>query len=150
MTSLTRREALVLAGGAALVAALPVGAARASAAEMEQLIAEFTGGRIPAAGRIALTLPEIAENGNSVPLTFAVESPMTAGDHVEAVLVVADGNPRAGVATFRFSPMSASAQATTRMRLAKTQNVVAIARMKDGSLFKDEKEVKVTIGGCGG
>ena len=97
-----------------------------------------------------MTAPEIAENGNSVPVTVEVDSPMTDGDYVASVTILADGNPNPEVATFHFTPLSGTAAATTRIRLAKTQNVVAIAKMSDGSTFSDRKEVKVTIGGCGG
>ena len=95
-------------------------------------------------------MPEIAENGNTVPMTVSVESPMTAQSYVSDVIVVADGNPNAGVATFHFSPASGIAEANTRIRLAETQNVMAVAKMNDGSFFSVTKQVKVTIGGCGG
>ncbi|MBI1384604.1 MAG: thiosulfate oxidation carrier protein SoxY [Rhizobiales bacterium] len=148
----TRRSALKLGAGAAALTliGLPGFEALADQAEVDKLIAEFTGGKKPESGRIALTAPEIAENGNSVPVAIAVESPMTAESHVAAVMLLAAGNPRPGVATFHFSPASGQASATTRIRLARTQDVVAIARMNDGSVFIDTKNVKVTIGGCGG
>ncbi|MDP2733806.1 MAG: thiosulfate oxidation carrier protein SoxY, partial [Hoeflea sp.] len=100
--------------------------------------------------KITLTAPEIAENGNTVPISVSVESAMEGDDLVESVIIFADGNPSPAVATFHFTEMSGAALATTRMRLAKTQNVVAVAKMKDGSFFMDKKQVKVTIGGCGG
>jgi sulfur-oxidizing protein SoxY len=99
---------------------------------------------------VKLDLPEIAENGNTVPMTVTVESPMSEQSHVTEVLVLADGNPNAGVATFHFSPASGVAEANTRIRLAATQNIIAIARMNDGSFAMATKQVKVTIGGCGG
>lgn len=147
---LTRREALLLGAGAGAVMLTGAGRAWADMAEVEQLIGAFTGGATPEMGRIRLTAPEIAENGNTVPIAVNVESPMTADDHVADVLILADGNPRAGVATFHFTAMSGVAMASTRMRLAKTQNVIAVAKMSDGSVFMDKREVKVTIGGCGG
>jgi len=148
----TRREALGLGAGAAvfLATGLKLDPAAATAEEAMKLIMEFTGGKEPAAGKVTLSAPEIAENGNTVPITIAVDSPMTADDYVEEVIVVAEGNPRAGVATFKFSHMSGVAEASTRMRLAKTQKVVAIAKMNSGAVFMDSKDVKVTIGGCGG
>ena len=79
-----------------------------------------------------------------------VDSTMTDSDMVDSVLILADGNPRPEVATFHFTALSGAASATTRMRLAKTQNVYAVAKMADGSVHMDKKEVKVTIGGCGG
>lgn len=149
---LTRRHALGLTAGA--VAAVAMGfrptPALAATGDVEAAIAAFTGGAVPGTGRITLNTPEIAENGNTVPVSFSVESAMTGDDLVDAVMILAEGNPNPAVATFRFSELSGAAEATTRIRLAKTQNVIAIARMKDGSTFMDTKEVKVTIGGCGG
>ena len=75
---------------------------------------------------------------------------MSADDYVQSVAVYADGNPNPGIATFHFTPLSGQAKATTRIRLAKTQNVIVVAKMSDGSSFIDTKQVKVTIGGCGG
>jgi sulfur-oxidizing protein SoxY len=144
-----RRQALALGAGAVAVA-LSGTAGPAMASEYEELIKKFTGGKAPAPGRVKLDLPEIAENGNTVPMTVSVESPMTAQSHVTDVLVVADGNPHAAVVTFHFSPASGVAEANTRIRLAKTQNVIAVAKMNDGSFFTASKQVKVTIGGCGG
>jgi len=101
-------------------------------------------------GKIKLDLPSIAENGLVVPLNFEVESPMTATDYVKAVHLFADGNPSVGLASFKFSPMAPKAAAQIRIRLAKTQNIVAVAEMSNGDLYTTKKEVKVTIGGCGG
>jgi sulfur-oxidizing protein SoxY len=145
----SRRQALTASAAAVAVIAAgvrPVFAANDSA----DLIAKFTGGKKPADGKIKLDLPEIAENGNTVPMTIAVDSPMTEQSYVSEVLVVADGNPRAGVVTFHFSPASGVAEANTRIRLAATQNVIAIAKTNDGSFYQTSKQVKVTIGGCGG
>lgn len=149
---INRREALALSGGAAVFAMVgfQVSAAHASAEETEKSIMEFTGGKTPEAGKITLTAPEIAENGNTVPVAVNVESAMTGDDVVQSVIILADGNPNPAVATFNFTEASGAAAATTRMRLAKTQNVIAVAKMADGSVFMDKKQVKVTIGGCGG
>jgi sulfur-oxidizing protein SoxY len=144
-----RREALAISAGAAGAAMLGVPSAYA-ANDSEETIKKFTGGKTPAEGKVKLDMPEIAENGNTVPMTVTVESPMTAQSHVTDVLVVADGNPRSGVATFHFSPASGVAEANTRIRLAASQNIIAIAKMNDGSFFTTSKQVKVTIGGCGG
>ena len=146
-----RRQALSLGAGA--VGALVLGASIVPAYaknDSDELIAKFTGGKQASLGKVKLDLPEIAENGNTVPLTVSVESPMTAQSHVTDVLIVADGNPRGGVVTFHFSPASGVAEASTRIRLAATQNVAAVAKMSDGSFYMDSKQVKVTIGGCGG
>lgn len=150
MTSILNRRQALAVGAGAVVVALGGAINPAVAAEFEELIAKFTGGKEPTSGRIKLDLPEIAENGNTVPMTVSVESPMTEQSHVTDVLIVADGNPRAGVVTFHFSPASGVAEANTRIRLAKTQNIIAVAKMNDGSFFTASKQVKVTIGGCGG
>ena len=149
--SMDRRTFMALTGGAAAVAALGLPAvAFAATEEMDEAVKAFTGGAEVKDGRVTLGTPEIAENGNTVPVEVSVESPMTDDDYVESVLILADGNPRPGVATFKFTPMSGEASAKTRIRLAKTQDVVAIAKMSDGSFYRDAKTVKVTIGGCGG
>ncbi|MDY8107981.1 thiosulfate oxidation carrier protein SoxY [Fulvimarina sp. 2208YS6-2-32] len=152
MTQLNRRKLFTLAAGAGTLglAGLVPRAALATPEAAREAIAEFTGGTSPQTGRISLTAPEIAENGNTVPISISVESPMSEDDYVESVTVMAEGNPNPEVATFHFTPMSGKAEATTRIRLAKTQTVVAVAKMSDGATYSDSKEVKVTIGGCGG
>ena len=150
MTSIfDRRQVLTLGLGALSVAALGVPQALAKN-DSDDVIKKFTGGKAPAQGKVKLDLPEIAENGNTVPMTVMVESPMTEQSHVTDVLVVASENPRAGIATFHFSPASGLAEANTRIRLASTQDVIAVAKMNDGSFYMASKQVKVTIGGCGG
>ena len=151
MSLMTNRRQVMALGGAAAVALLGQSVVPAQAAnDSADLITKFTGGKTAASGRVKLDLPEIAENGNTVPMTVMVESPMTEQSYVTDVLIVADGNPRAGVATFHFSPASGVAEANTRIRLASTQNIIAVAKMNDGSFYTAKKEVKVTIGGCGG
>ena len=156
-TGWTRRHFIITVGAASAaaagLAALPGRAWSAEDAKTaEEEIKRLTGGKELADGAdvISLDLPQIAENGNTVPLEISVESPMTDDDHVTAVHLVADGNPRPGVASFHFTPANGRAQASTRMRLAKTQNVIAIAEMSDGKAYMTQAEVKVTIGGCGG
>ncbi|WNJ98903.1 thiosulfate oxidation carrier protein SoxY [Thalassospiraceae bacterium LMO-JJ14] len=153
LSALTRREALLLAAGATMVAAggvvLTSGTANADQKMVDEAVMKLVGKK-PAEGKITLDLPQIAENGNTVPVGFTVESPMTADNYVKAVHLFADGNPAPAVASMYFTPMSGKASASTRMRLAGTQNVVAVAEMSDGSAFRFQQEVKVTIGGCGG
>ncbi|MFZ1682087.1 MAG: thiosulfate oxidation carrier protein SoxY [Rhizobiaceae bacterium] len=148
----TRRQALAFSAGAAAFAltGLRSGAARAEQADVDKRIADFTGGKAAEAGKITLTAPEIAENGNTVPVTVSVESAMSGDDVAESIMLIAAGNPNPAVATFHFTDMSGEAFATSRIRLAKTQDVIAIAKMKNGSFYMDKKQVKVTIGGCGG
>lgn len=148
-----RRDALRMLGAGALViagACLLSGPASATSATAEEALKKLTGGKPTKTGRVHIKLPPIAENGNTVPMTISVDSPMTEKDYVKAVYVVADGNPRPDVATFHFSPMSGKSEASTRIRMAKTQNVIAIAEMNDGTLYRATQNVKVTIGGCGG
>ena len=136
---MTRRSAIAMGAGALLIAGIPL---RLSAAA-EDAIAAFTGGAEVGAGDIALIAPEIAENGNTVPIEVASE---TAAE----ILVLAMGNPTPGVATFKFGPLAASRTASTRIRLAGTQDVLAIAKLEDGTFVQASSTVKVTIGGCGG
>lgn len=124
--------------------------AKAGLPEVEAAIKEILGDRTAEEGRISLDLPEIAENGNTVPISVGVESPMTEDDHVKAVHIFAEGNPLPNVAKMNFTPRSGEAVASTRIRLAKTQKIHAVAEMSDGSVFTAAREVKVTIGGCGG
>ena len=138
---LTRRKALAIGTSAlafASMSGLPVFAGLA-----EDAIAELTGGAEIGEGAVTLTAHEIAENGNTVPI--GVEA-----DGAVEITVYADGNPVPNVATFKFGPLSASRSASTRIRLARTQNVIAVAKMEDGSYQMAKAEVKVTIGGCGG
>ena len=151
MTIITRREALAFGAGAAAIAILrDAGPALATPQEAAAEIAKFTGGKAAEKGKITIDLPEIAENGNTVPLGVTVDSPMTADDYVSEILVVAEGNPRPGIATFHLTPMSGRAEAATRIRLGTTQNIVVVAKTSKGQFFTDQKQVKVTIGGCGG
>ena len=117
---------------------------------MQAAIEKLRGGRTVQEGRITLRLPTIAENGNTVPLSISVESPMTAADHVKAIHIFATSNPTPEVAVFHLTPAMGRAAADTRIRLGQTQDVVAFAEMADGNLFMARAEVKVTIGGCGG
>jgi sulfur-oxidizing protein SoxY len=145
-----RRQFLAASVSAVAVAAWAGSIVPAAANDASDRIAKFTGGKPPASGKVKIDMPEIAENGNTVPMTVAVDSPMTEQSHVTDVLVVADGNPNGGVVTFHFTPMSGVAEANTRIRLAKTQTVTVVAKMNDGSVYAASKEIKVTIGGCGG
>lgn len=135
----SRRDTLALGLGAAVVTVLPFSVNAAT----DDVIATFTGGADMADTGIELTAPEIAENGNTVPV--AVSAP-----GASAIILIATGNPTPGVAQFNFGPLAASQSASTRIRLAGTQDVVAIAQMADGSFAKASATVKVTIGGCGG
>lgn len=137
---LTRRNAIFLGAGGVLATCVPLSA---FAAAGDDDIAAFTGGANVTAGDIKLTAPEIAENGNTVPIEVS-------SDKAVEILVLALGNPVPAVATFKFGKLAASRSASTRIRLAGTQDVIAIAKLEDGSFVKASSTVKVTIGGCGG
>lgn len=138
---LTRRSAIILGAGSLFVAGLPKQSAASTGSE--ELIAAFTGGVEIGQGDIELTAPEIAENGNTVPIEVSSSS-------AAEILVLAMGNPTPSVATFKFGKLAASRAAATRIRLAGTQDVVAIAKLEDGTFVQASRTVKVTIGGCGG
>lgn len=149
---ITRRRALSLGAGsiAFAVTAMQISIANATVEETDKMIKAFSGGAELVSGKINLITPEIAENGNTVPIAVEIESPMSADDYVQSVALFADGNPNPEVITFNFTAASGVAAAKTRIRLAKTQNVVAVAKMSNGSFFIAKNQVKVTIGGCGG
>lgn len=138
--NLTRRNAMIMGAGAFVALGLPM---RASASLSDDAIAAFTGGAEMGSAGITLAAPEIAENGNTVPVEVSAPG-------ATEILVLATGNPTPAVATFKFGALAASQTASTRIRLAGTQEVVAIAKMADGSFVKAATTVKVTIGGCGG
>src|SRR5215470_7474260 len=146
---LSRRETLT-AGVSAFAAGL-ASAPRPARAQNDYAdqIKKFTGGKTPVEGRLKLELPELAENGNTVPLSVAVDGLPGEGAHVQEILVVAPANPNARVIRFRFSALSVP-EASTRIRVAATQDVIAVAKLSDGTFFSVSRQIKVTIGGCGG
>ena len=141
---ISRRKVVVLGASAVSASLLPINLlAQSDGQSAEDIIKEFTGGANIGCGDIMLTTPEIAENGNTVPIS--VES-----KKATAIKILALGNPGPDVVTFKFGPLSATRSASTRIRLRKTQDVLAIAKLEDGSFIQDIQKVKVTIGGCGG
>ena len=146
---ISRRQALAFIAVAGPSVALS-GVALAGPAEVATRINNITSGASGDNSLIMLDLPEIAENGNAVKVAFSIDSPMTADNYVKAVHVMADGNPTPDVASFNFTPAMGACSASTRMRLAKTQNIIVLAEMNDGSFKQAQATVKVTIGGCGG
>lgn len=152
-TAIGRRALLKAAGlGAVAVAGTGLMAreANATAEAAAKKLAEKTGGAAMKSGKVTLKLPEIAENGRTVPLTVSVDSPMTGDNYVKSIHVVAEGNPSPEVCSFNLTPGCGKAEVSTRIRLGKTQNVAAAAVMSDGSVYQGKRQVKVTIGGCGG
>lgn len=144
--TITRGIALVIT---ACTVPLIAKQARATPQGVTDLLNRLAAGT-PSVGRVNMLVPEIAENGNTVPVTIRIDSPMTDADFVKAVHIAADGNPNPGVASFFFSPASGRAEVQFRIRLAQSQKVVAVAQMSDGSLWSATREVKVALGGCGG
>jgi sulfur-oxidizing protein SoxY len=149
---LNRREFTMGAAAAVAVAALRVEPLRAQDQTQgwEQAVKAVLGDAKPVEGKVTIEMPEIAENGNTVPFSISVESPMTEKDHVKAIHIIATANPQPGVATYRFTALSGKAAVSSRMRLARTQDVIGIAEMSDGRFLMSKRSVKVTIGGCGG
>lgn len=153
---LDRRTFLLGAGAAALLMALldsvPGAHAEMSAgesAEFKTALETLLGKASPREAGLTLDLPENVDNGDYVPVALAVDSPMTAENHVKAIHLLSTANPRASVATFRFTLLSGKARVTSRMRLSKTQDVVAVAELSDGTMLITRRKVDVKVGGCG-
>ena len=146
----TRRETLALTAVAGLAAFLAPKMAMADEQMVAAELKKLYGDKKLESGKIKLDVPEIAENGLVVPVNVEIESPMTDADYVKAVHIFADGNPMPGVCSYKFTPACGKASASTRMRLAQTQNIVCIAEMSNGTLHTTKANIKVTIGGCGG
>jgi len=149
MNATTRRGALLLGAGLTLTL-VDLDAGMATPAEAEAEIQKFTGGKAAESGKIAIDLPEIAENGNTVPLAIKVDSPMTAADYVSDIRVVGDANPNPGIVTFHLTPAAGRAEVATRIRLGGTGTVTVLAKTSTGKVYAERKVVKVTVGGCGG
>jgi len=147
-----RREFLVraihVAAGAGF--ALLTGASTASATPdmLREAIDELLGGAQARPGRVRLEIPPLVENGNTVPLTVSVESPMTEADHVTEIHIFNEKNPQPYVMAAYFGPRAGRARLATRVKLSDSQRVVAIARMSDGSFWSDSADVIVTIAAC--
>jgi len=150
-SKLDRRKFTLGGAAGAAVAGVPLALLAQGAREgWEQAVRKVLGDAKPSEGKVLIDLPEIAENGNTVPFTVSVDSPMSETDNVKTIHIIATANPQPGVATFRFSPLSGKASVAGRMRLAKTQDVIVIAELGDGRFLMNKRNVKVTIGGCGG
>lgn len=149
---LTRRQALAAGGGAALALALQVlvpDAADASPTDAKKMLADLTGGAPLKKGRVHVLLPKLTDKGPFTRITVTVDSPMTDDDFVKAVHLVAERNTVPEVASFFFTPMNGKAEVTTRIRLKKTQIIVAVAEMSDGTVYIGKGRTKVSRGGGG-
>jgi sulfur-oxidizing protein SoxY len=141
---ITRRGAL-----AAIAAAIATRQAMATPESAREWLAGLAKGT-PQDGKVILKAPEIAENGMAVPFTVSVDSEMSEKSYVKTLYIAADGNPNPPVAIYEFSPLAGKAEVALRVKLSQTQNLIAVAEMNDGTLYRASREVKVTIGGCGG
>lgn len=139
------RRRQLLAAGVAVVVAGPV---MATPEKMAAAILAFTGGAAPKPGQVALEVPSMVDNGNAVPITVRVDSAMTAADHVTAIAIFNERNPQQEVAAFTLGPRAGRAQVSTRIRLATSQKLVAVARMSDGSFWSGGADVLVTLAAC--
>ncbi|MDB5636408.1 MAG: sulfur oxidation protein SoxY [Bradyrhizobium sp.] len=147
----TRRRFLALTGGAAVLGALPIVAAKPAAATPAMMTAamrDVTGSAVVRAGKVKLDVPPLVENGNTVPMTVSVTSPMTAEDHVRSIHVFVEKNPQPNVGNFVLGPRAGRTQVSTRIRLADSQKVVAIAKLSDGSFWSVSADVVVTLAAC--
>ncbi|OSM05195.1 thiosulfate oxidation carrier protein SoxY [Magnetofaba australis] len=150
----TRRGLFKNAGLAAIAAGFvgaPVGAARADEAKSMESIKKYMGGdAITDSPAVKIDAPIIAENGAVVPIKVEVDHPMEAGNYIESIGVFVDNNPTPFAGKYVLSPANGKAYVSARLKIGKTSNVRAIARTNSGKLIGAVKEVKVTIGGCGG
>ena len=141
-----RRQILLATVWIGLASFAPTASATEEA--MAEAIRDLTGETPLSAGKVKLELPPIVENGNTVPLTVSVESPMTKADHVESIHIFNQKNPQPYVAAFHLGPRAGRARVATRIRLADSQRVVAVARLSDGSFWSDNADVIVTLAAC--
>jgi sulfur-oxidizing protein SoxY len=143
-----RRDFLAATGAVAGTLALRADPASATPEQAQEAIRALVGGGTLRKGRVKLDLPPLVENGNAVPLTVTVDSAMSAMDRVRAIHVIAEKNPQPVVAVLRFGPRAGRAAASTRIRLADSQTVVAVAEMADGSFWSGSAEAVVTMSAC--
>jgi sulfur-oxidizing protein SoxY len=147
----TRRRFLATAGSAAVLGTVPIVTLRpaeATPAMMATAMRDVTGAAMVRTGKVKLDVPPLVENGNTVPMTVSVTSPMTAEDHVRSIHVFVEKNPQPNVGNFVLGPRAGRAQVSTRIRLADSQKVVAIAKLSDGSFWSATVDVVVTLAAC--
>jgi len=147
----TRRQFFGLAGGAAMLGAVPVLTLRPAGATPAMLAAALrnvVGTAVVRTGKVKLDVPPLVENGNTVPMTVSVASPMTPDDHVKSIHIFNEKNPQPNIGNFHLGPSCGRAQVSTRIRLADSQKIVAIARLSDGSFWSASIDVVVTLAAC--
>jgi sulfur-oxidizing protein SoxY len=147
MDESTRREFFALAGGAAMLA-VTLRTAEATPAMLASAIRNVVGTATVKTGKVKLEVPPLVENGNTVPMTVSVESPMSPEDHVKSIHVFNEKNPQPNIGNFYLSPQAGRAQVSTRIRLADSQKVVAIAKLSDGTFWSASVDVVVTLAAC--
>lgn len=143
----TRRQ-LLAAGGLLALTMRPCAAQAMLEPELRDAIGRWCNGAVPQTGRITLDIAPLVENGNAVPVTLRVDSPMTEADHVREIALFNERNPQRDVARFLLGPDNGRAEVSTRIRLATSQRLVALARLSDGSLWQQQVEVVVTLAAC--
>ena len=152
LTSTTRRHFIAGAGsvigGMGVARIFAVSPAMATPETLAAAVNEVTGGKALQTGKLKLEIAPLVENGNSVSVTVTVDSPLTQADHVKSIYILNEKNPQPNVAAFHLGPRAGRASVTTRIRLADSQMVVAVARLSDGSLWSDRAQVIVTIAAC--
>jgi sulfur-oxidizing protein SoxY len=147
----TRRRFLGLAGSAAVFGTVPLVTLRpaeATPATMTSAIRAVVGEAVVRTGKVKLEVPPLVENGNTVPMTVSVSNPMTAADHVVSIHVFNEKNPQPNMGNFYLGPHAGRAQISTRIRLADSQKIVAIAKLSDGSFWSATTDVVVTLAAC--
>jgi len=147
----TRRQFLNLAGSVTVAGAIPILTLRpleATPAMLTAAIRNVVGEAPVRTGKVKLDIPPLVENGNTVPMTVSVASPMTANDYVKSIHVFNEKNPQPNIGNFHLGPSSGRAQISTRIRLADTQKVVAIARLSDDTFWQVTTEIVVTLAAC--
>ena len=147
-TTATRRELLAGAGASGVALFLTVSPTDATPESLQAAIRKVAGAAEIGKGKVKLDIPPLVENGNTVPMSVLVESPMTASDYVRAIHVFNEKNPQPNVVTIHLGPRAGKADVSVRIRLADTQRVVAIAEMSDGSFWSDTVNVIVTVAAC--
>jgi sulfur-oxidizing protein SoxY len=143
----TRRDFLSLAGGATMLA-VTLQPAEATPATMASAIRSVVDTEQVKTGKVKLEVPALVENGNTVPMTVSVAHPMAPEDHVRSIHVFNEKNPQPNIGNFYFSPQAGRAQVSTRIRLADSQKVVAIAKLSDGTFWSASVDVVVTLAAC--
>lgn len=147
----SRRRFLALAGGAAVLGAVPVVTVRpveATPAMMASAIRAVTGGAQVRNGKVKIDMPPLVENGNTVPVTVSVAHPMAPEDHVKSIHIFNEKNPQPNIGNYYLGPHNGKAQISTRVRLADSQKIVAIAKLSDGTFWSATVDVVVTLAAC--